>query len=70
MSYRVVLNWGSKERGREILNWIDSHCQSFEGLYSRPVNPSKPFIFENVNMELWFGDEQDALLCDLKWNFN
>lgn len=68
MSYRVVLYWGTVERGHKILDWVKQNCPSYEKCFAKQIDYSKNFShLSNANMELWFHDEFDAVWTTLKW---
>jgi hypothetical protein len=66
--FRSVVYWGSRERGYEILDWVRANCASYDNCFGKTIDVSKNFSsLENTNMELWFTDHRDALMCTLRW---
>lgn len=66
--YHARVYWGSKQRGDEIFDWIKDHCPSYINCFGKPIDPSKPSRLENYNLDLYFGDAFEAMLCQLKWS--
>jgi hypothetical protein len=63
-----IVHWGSLERGHEIQDWVLANCESYNSCYGRVIDLNKNYsALENTNMELWFTDHRDALMCTLRW---
>lgn len=65
--YSATVYWGSVDRGRAIIQWVNETCPSYICLYHKHINFKGPLSLENANMELWFSNESEAMLCALKW---
>lgn len=62
---RVYL--GSHNRKDAIFEWINKNCPSYICCFCKAIDPEKPHGLDNYDIDLYFKDKNEALLCQLRW---